>query len=111
MLVPALLFGGAVAFLLLPVSSRLPLWLGKEERVVFSISEENDKEQRWEATTDTKMTFGVHTRTDAGARQTVAMLLASATPLKQNENATMRRFSERPCLSNLLLRPFRGIFR
>ncbi|MCL2297467.1 MAG: hypothetical protein FWC38_01260 [Proteobacteria bacterium] len=64
MLVPALLFGGAVAFLLLPISSRLPLWLGKEVRVVFSISEENDKEQRWEAMTDAKKTFWVHARPD-----------------------------------------------
>ncbi|MDR0770773.1 MAG: hypothetical protein LBE75_06195 [Burkholderiales bacterium] len=64
MLVPALLFGAAVAFLLLPISSRLSLWLGKEERIVFSISEESDKEQRWTTITDEGLTFSVHTRPD-----------------------------------------------
>ncbi|MDR2015988.1 MAG: hypothetical protein LBP90_00025 [Burkholderiales bacterium] len=62
MLIPALLLAGVVAFLVIPLASRLPLWLGKEERMAFVVVEEDQEEQRWQATTDSGLVFSLRVR-------------------------------------------------
>jgi len=64
MFAPAAILGGVVVFLITPVASRLPTWLGTEEHVVFAISAEDSSEQRWTATTNAEQTFVIHTQPD-----------------------------------------------
>jgi hypothetical protein len=62
--IPAILVGVALALLLGALTSFLPAFFGKEERIVFVIDEENDEAQRWQATADATLTFSVYARPD-----------------------------------------------
>lgn len=59
--IPILLvfLGGLSGFMSKIFLSKLPDWFGEEEAVVFSVSEENEEEQRWTAITDSGLTFSI----------------------------------------------------
>lgn len=57
MVIPALLFSGMMALLPATLKSFIPVLFGHGERVVFTVTEETEKSQRWQAATDAEMSF------------------------------------------------------
>jgi Ca2+/Na+ antiporter len=66
----AIFLGSMVTLMLFPLKSYIPLWFGKEERIVFSVSEESygyvsgGTIQHWQATTEPELTLLIYAPSD-----------------------------------------------
>ncbi len=60
MIIPAMLFGGMMAFLMMPVINNIPAVLGHPSMETFVVREEDQTEQMWQSELQPMLTLKVH---------------------------------------------------